>query len=348
MATFTKLTTGWQVKIRRKGFPHLSKVFDLKSDATEWARIQETDIDKGVIKTNLKQAQDMSFHKLLETYCEQVGQEKKGWYWQKYLVRRWQEIPLSRYSLANLSPAEFVAYRDQRLRDGLKPATVNRELGFASAVINWARKELMLPINNPLSLVRRAKEDNARDRRFEGTEQERLIDALSNRSRPEQRADGKKYPSGSKNPWVLPIVQFAVETAMRRGEILSLTWNNVNTTRRTAFLPITKNGTARTVPLSSRALAVLDALPRPNEDDGSEGRVFPITPNALKLAFNRACDVAGLQDFHFHDLRHEAASRMATKLPNLIELSAVTGHKDLRMLKRYYHPRAEDLALKLG
>jgi integrase len=78
------------------------------------------------------------------------------------------------------------------------------------------------------------------------------------------------------------------------------------------------------------------------------GRVFPITADSLKMCFVRACGRAGIEDFHFHDLRHEATSRLAEKLPNLIELASVTGHKDLKMLRRYYHPRVQDLAAKLG
>lgn len=104
-----------------------------------------------------------------------------------------------------------------------------------------------------------------------------------------------------------------------------------------------ENGDSRTAPLSSRAISILEALPK-----SIDGRVFPITPNAIKMSWGRACKSAEIEDFHFHDLRHEATSRLAEKLPNLIELASVTGHKDLQMLKRYYHPRAEDLAKKLG
>jgi integrase len=135
----------------------------------------------------------------------------------------------------------------------------------------------------------------------------------------------------------------AIETAMRRGELLALTWENIHLDRRIAFLPDTKNGDSRTVPLSTTAINLLRQLPR-----SVVGPVFPITANALKLCFRRACIRAGIEDLHFHDLRHEATSRLAEKLTNILELSAVTGHKDLRMLKRYYHPRAEELALKLG
>lgn len=139
------------------------------------------------------------------------------------------------------------------------------------------------------------------------------------------------------------MVRLALATAMRRGELLRLRWENIDLQRRTAFLPQTKNGDPRTVPLSTEALTVLQALPR-----SLTGHVFPISAEALKHAWVRACASAGVIDLHFHDLRHEAISRMADKLPNLIELASVTGHRDLKMLARYYHPRTEELARKLG
>jgi len=175
------------------------------------------------------------------------------------------------------------------------------------------------------------------------------VRALSDHAAPAQGepVQGSKrtgaYRVGTRNPWMRPLVQLAIETAMRQGELLALRWENVDLTAQTAHLEDTKNGESRTVPLSSRAVAVLEALPRTDDP-----RVFPITSQAVKLAWKRACKRAGIEGLHFHDLRHEAASRLAERLPNLIELAAVTGHKDLRMLKRYYHPRATDLAKKLG
>ncbi len=147
----------------------------------------------------------------------------------------------------------------------------------------------------------------------------------------------------SRNRWIKPLAHLALETAMRQGELLSLRWDNIDLQRRVAYLPETKNGSPRAVPLSSRAIEILQSLPR-----SLDGRVFPVTANALKLAWAHAVKRAGLDNLRFHDLRHEATSRLAERLPNVIELPAVTGHKDLRMLKRYYHPRAEDLAKKLG
>jgi len=159
------------------------------------------------------------------------------------------------------------------------------------------------------------------------------------------------------------IARWAVETAMRQGEILALEWKNVDLKKRTAHLPDTKNGTSRTVPMSSAATALL--APASNLQVSQKGKVFPTTASALKQSFTRAvargrrlyltdCEKAGtepaegfLEGLTFHDLRHEATSRLAEKL-QMHELMKVTGHKDSRMLARYYHPRAEDLALKLG
>ena len=188
-------------------------------------------------------------------------------------------------------------------------------------------------------MIRRPKENRAREHRLSPSEEELLISALSETA----RAVNGKFRSGTRNNWIKPIVLFALETAMRRSELLSLRWENVNLIKRTALLPDTKNGDSRIVPLSTKAIAILEQLPR-----SIDGKVFPITPMSLRLAFTRACRRVGISDLHFHDLRHEATSRLAEKLTNILELSAVTGHKDLRMLKRYYHPRAEDLALKLG
>jgi integrase len=130
---------------------------------------------------------------------------------------------------------------------------------------------------------------------------------------------------------------------MRRSELLRLRWADIDLIKSTALLDETKNGTPRNVPLSTAALAVLNSLPR-----SICGNVFPLKYFTLDAAFKRAVKRTGLINLRFHDLRHTAITAMAKKLPNLIELSAVTGHKSLTMLKRYYHPNTEDLARKLG
>ena len=139
-----------------------------------------------------------------------------------------------------------------------------------------------------------------------------------------------------------PLVMLALETAMRRGELLGLRWENIDLERQTAFLPMTKNGSIRTVPLPKKAVAILANLPR-----CTDGRVIQLTDMGMEAAFRKACARAEIVNLHFHDLRHTATSRLAEKLPNVIELAAVTGHQTIQMLKRYYHPKAEALAKKL-
>ncbi len=355
MASIVKRTNskgeiiGWQAKIRRDGYPSQSKTFNTKAEAEAWARAQESEMDRGAWRDRSK-ADTTTLYKLLERYAKDVAPTKRGAATEILRLKTLMRDSLSKHKLSALSPLVVADWRDRRLHAGAAGSTVNRELNIISAVMNWARRELMIEVENPVSAIRRPPQGQARDRRLENDEEERLLEALGDHSGQDKREDGKKYRQGSRNPWLRPVVQFALETAMRRGELLSLTWDNVDTKRQVALLPLTKNGEARAVPLSSRAIAVLEGLRQ--ERDGATplqvGAVFPITANALKLGFERAVKRAEIEDFHFHDLRHEATSRLAEKLPNLIELAAVTGHKDLRMLKRYYHPRAEDLARKLG
>lgn len=342
MATITQRDNGrWQVRIRRRGQPAISRAFNTKANAEAWARKVESEQERGVWR-DTSTAETVTVAGLLEEYSKAVTHKANT---MPYLLKRLAD-DLGRYSLAALTPAVLVAWRDRRLQS-VAPATVQRELSALGGALTWAIKDKLIVLpSNPVSSIRRPPSSRARDRRLEAGEEQRLFDALENRAGDVQgtRRAGA-YRIGTRNPWMRPLVLFAIETAMRQGELLVLTWEHVNLKARTAHLEDTKNGESRTVPLSSRAVAILEALPRSSSMDG---RVFPITAQAVKLAWKRATKRAGLEDLHFHDLRHEATSRLAEKLPNLIELAAVTGHKDLRMLKRYYHPRATDLAKKLG
>jgi integrase len=140
------------------------------------------------------------------------------------------------------------------------------------------------------------------------------------------------------------IVTLAIETGMRRGELASLLWEDVNLKKQTAHLPKTKTDVPRTIPLSKAAVASLKAF-----GVKDEGRVFSLQGESMSQAFERACEPhrANIDDVRFHDLRHEATSRLFEKGLNVMEVAAITGHKTLDMLKRYTHLRAEDLAKKL-
>lgn len=146
-------------------------------------------------------------------------------------------------------------------------------------------------------------------------------------------------------PYLGHAIEFAVETAMRRGEICNLTWVDIDFDRRVATAHETKNGDTREVPLSTRALEVLRSMPRPIHG----GRVFQLSKDGFTQAFTRLCRRQGIQNLHLHDLRHEGTTRLSEKLNgDLMALSAITGHKTLQMLKRYTHLRAEDLARRIA
>ncbi len=145
-----------------------------------------------------------------------------------------------------------------------------------------------------------------------------------------------------RNKLLEPIIQFAIETGMRRGELLNIRWSDVDLDRHTLHIPETKNGHPRTVPLSPEAIQVLGSVARDDE------RVFPTTPNALRLAWKRLTKRAGVNDLHFHDLRHEAISRFFERGLTIPEVALISGHRDFRQLFRYTHLRAEDVAKKLS
>ena len=312
MASITRRrdTQKWQAKIRRQGLPPISRTFRTKAEAEAWARAQESEHDRGAWRDR-SSAESTTLHALLDQYARDVAPTKRGAAVETLRIKTMMRDPISYYKLATLTPPVVAQWRDARLASGAQRSTVNRELGLLSAVLNWARRELMIAIENPVSSVRRPPPGKARDRRLESDEEQCLFDALEDRPRAVKGARRSgAYRVGTRNPWMRPLVQLAIETAMRQGELLALTWGNVDLKPRTAHLEDTKNGEARTVPLSSRAVAVLDALPRTDEV-----RVFPITAQAVKLAWKRACKRAGIEDLHFHDLRHEATSRLAEKLP---------------------------------
>jgi integrase len=356
----------WQAKIRRKGFPVQSRTFMYKDDAEKWIRATEHELEtSGFI--DRREAEKNSLAEVLLRYKREITPFKKSAEIEGIKIDVILRDPaIAKLKMSAITSTAISAWRDRRLKH-VSGGTVNREIDIISSVLNHARREWGIHVENPIPYVKRPEKSRARDRRFSPLEEEYLFNALAIG---ERKIDGT-FGKSARNPWLAPLVSFAFETAMRRGEMLSLQWENVDLKRQTAFLPDTKNGDSRDVPLSSRAVAILKALPYDfvgdgERDDVRRGSVFPTTAMALRRGFVRAIERAQLkylddcrkgrqrpipsflEDVHFHDTRHEAASRIAEKLSNILELSAVTGHKDVRMLKRYYHPRAEDLAKKLG
>jgi integrase len=327
MASIRQRSGVWQAQVRRFGYPTEVKSFSNKGDAQVWARAIEAAMDQGAHQA-AHSARNILLSNLLQRYGTEVSPTKRSEKREQQTIQFMRRHKMAQYSMEKLTPAVIANYRDERLKT-VAPATIIRELSILSSVISHARKEWSLPTANPCALVRKPISPQGRSRLLKAEEELRLIEELQ--------------PKGRRSIWMAPLVKLALETAMRRGELLSMGWENVNLSAQTALLPMTKNGTARIVPLSRKAVAVLQALP-----GDMTGPVFPLSYMVVNNCFVRACKRAGIIDLHFHDLRHTATSRLAEKLPNVIELASVTGHQTIQMLKRYYHPKAEVLALKLG
>ena len=327
MASFRQRNGKWQARVIRDGYPDQTKTFESKADAEKWARALESAIDKGQF-VSTSEAHQTTLRDVIARYLLEVTPTMKGAAPDTIRLKAIMRKPIAKWSLANLSATRMAAYRDERLKE-VSSGTVIRELAYLSSIINHARREWGINVQNPVQLVRKPQSPQARSRVLTDEEIGKLLHALE--------------PQGRRSHWTKPAVQLALETAMRRGELLSLRWENINLQGRTAFLPDTKNGESRTVPLSSAAVQVLSELPK-----HIRGVVIPVKFFSLDAAFKRACKRAGLDAVRFHDLRRTAITRMADKLPNVIELAAVSGHKSLMVLKRYYRPSPIDLAKKLG
>lgn len=328
MASIRQRSGVWQARVRRKGYPDEVSSFKTKTEAHVWARNVESEMDQGSHQS-LLQAKDILLAEILKRYMVEVTPSKRGAKREAEGIQFMLRQKFAAHSMVNLTPSVVAGYRDERLRT-VAAGTIIRELSILSGIITHARKEWGLPTQNPCALVRKPPTPRGRARLLSTDEEFQLLDEL----RPIRR----------RSPWMVPLVMLALETAMRRGELLAMRWENVNLAAQTARLPITKNGSERVVPLSKKAVAVLEALP----SRSSAGPVFPISHMTMHNCFVDACRRAKIVDLRFHDLRHTATSRLAEKLPNLIELASVTGHQTIQMLKRYYHPTAEAMAQKLG
>lgn len=375
MASFRKRGPyQWEAQIRRRGYPAQSKTFETKAEAEAWANMIESEMSRGVWVSR-SEAEATTLFEALTRYEVEVVPAKKGAAQEESVLRACKAEELAKRPLAAIRSADVARLRDHWLKD-YKPATVLRRLAVLSHVFSIARKEWgMESLSNPVELVRKPQPNNARTRRIAaGDPASDALDADDAKSdRGAQDGELERVVAASGSAALPAIIWLAVETAMRRGEIVSMRWEHVDLRRRVAHLPATKNGSARDIPLSSRAVAVLQSLKNAVDDakDKTAGdeeahieRVFTIRGDAITRAFERAvararklyvdeCKMAMqrpdgkfLTDLRFHDLRHEATSRLATIFP-MHELTKITGHKDPRMLMRYYHPRAEDLAKRL-
>lgn len=348
MANFRKRESGlWQATVRMTGYPSQSKTFERKIDAEIWARKIETDIDKGIFQSS-SDAEKTTLTDLIDRFKKEYApfhyrkreDEKEAW---RFQLARLDSL-IGKYSLAAIDQKVVGVYRDLRLAgnkqmkmDPVGDSTVRKEIFMLSKLMKFAQIEcgILLPRGNPVDNVRKPSEGKGRERRLTKEEFARLEGQIKR----------------SRNKLLYPAFQFAIETAARQNEILSLTWQHVNLERKFALLKDTKNGEERAAPLSSKAIDILNAIPKPQPAGKFKptDRPFPIDRTCLLSVFRYACQRAKIQDFTWHDLRHEAMSRLSEKNDfSILELASISGHKTLQMLKKYTHLQAEKLAAKMG
>ena len=322
MASIRKRNGKWQVRINRDDIS-VTKTFLNKKDGETWARLTEVAIERNEFTLKAKKVTE-TLGVLFDQYNNEVAplhRSKTTSFMLASLKKKLGDVRINTFNARDLAD-----WRDKRLKE-VKAATVVRELNTLSAMLNHAKREWCMPIINPVAEIKRPTVDASRTRRLIDGEELKLSVALS--------------------PVYRNIVRLALATAMRRGEVLSLLWTNVNFEARVAVLPKTKNGEMRRVPFSSDAIAILKEQRAVNVQNIS-GKVFDVTEISLDKSWRRACRSAGVIGLRFHDLRHEAISRLFEIGLNPMEVSSISGHKTLQMLKRYTHLKAEDLAKKLG
>jgi integrase len=325
MATIRRRGTAWHVQVRRRGRQALTRSFSSKKAAELWAREQDRNADLGrPLSDEVRRAPLPTLGEALDRYRAEVTVGKRGAVQEGFLLGVLRRQPFATLEMPLVTPTIVAAFRDRRLRS-VSPATVRRELAVLSHCFEIGRREWGIAVPNPVKEIRLPSPSNARERRLTDLEQVALDDALA-RSR----------------TWYLkPLVALAIETGMRKGELLSLEWKDVHLERRTATLPLTKNGSRRVVPLTVEALAVLKRL------SSSGDLVFPVSAVAVRQAWDRVTAKASIPDFRFHDLRHEAISRFFEMGLTVAEVAFVSGHKDVRMLFRYTHLRADHVLSRI-
>lgn len=339
MASVQKRGNKYRVRIIRRGFPTQSQTFHTHAEALRWGRRIESQMDHGAFKPNPVKnekfsSKDLLFQEAALHYMQTHSIHKKivlsETYRLQILIKRWGGMPVEK-----IDKLSVLALRDDLLKMGRSGETINHYFNTISKVFQMLEGDWDISILNPIKGIKRMPRSCGRTKRI-NLQIEALLLTCCNRL---------------SLPLLHSIIQFAITTGMRRGELMGLTWADIDLANRKAYLHQTKNGEPRQVPFTRQAVAVLEALSK------DEAKVFPMGMDTLRSQFRRlkayakdqwnGIGINPFDDLRFHDLRHEALSRFSDSGLNVIELSHISGHKTLGMLKRYTHPSHEAIFFKL-
>jgi len=337
MASIQKRNGSYRARIKQAGKVVQSKTFSSRLEAVQWAKQAEAQISLGLYTepdNHPKPSHAVLFELAANHYMKTHSIHKKivrsETYRLKILIKRWGILPIKQ-----VDKSAVISLRDELLIMGRSGETINSYFNTISKLFQMLNDEWDLDIPNPIKGIKRMPPSAGRTKRVNAKVECLLLNSCEQLSLPLLRS----------------IIQFAIQTGMRRGEIMGLTWADVDLPNRKVYLHQTKNGDSRQVPLTLHAMGVLEALPKDEE------MVFPMSLNVLRNQFKRASAHATprwkdaganpLEDLRFHDLRHEALSRLSDAGLNVIELSHISGHRTLGMLRRYTHPSHEAIFFKL-
>jgi len=321
MASIRSRGSSFEARAHHQG-RNYSKTFRNRAEAERWC----TGIELGFIDTPAKRAPSarwITFYQAMERYGREATPQKKGCEQELQRLKQLSRENWARKPINQILPSDIKQFRDDMLERGLSGSTARLMLALVSVVFKHARQEWDMCVANPVAEVRMPKASAARYRRLRAEEEQRLNHALRS----------------CKNPTTSALVRFALETGMRRSEMLNIQWTDLDPTSRVVSLATTKNGTPRWIPLTPTALEILK-----EQRCAGHPKPFDLTASAVAQAWRHIVKRAGLEDLRFHDLRHEALSRWAHRLGgDVFKLSMVSGHKTLQMARRYVHPVESEL-----
>ena len=318
MATITKRNSRWQAQVRREG-RSLSKSFSKKSEALAWATQVEAEFIRRVGKPACHSK--TPFSSLLEKYQTDVLPSIRGIRPEQSRLGLLKD-QFGNKTLHELTLSQLANYRNQRLKE-VGPQTVKHELGLLLRILRLAQSEWGYALPNGIPQIKMPKLPQGRTRRLEEGEEERLVSEL-----PKLQAQ---------------MLLFTLETALRRGELCAMRWEHYDPKARLLRILETKTGRPRIIPLSTRAKTILEGL-----IVKTEGYVWGLEPDSVSRSFQRACSRLEIKDLHWHDLRHEAVTRLIERGLSIPEASLISGHTTSSMLARYTHIRPESLVEKLA
>jgi integrase len=323
MGNIRKRGNSWTAQVRISGWRSFTKTFKKKTDAIAWSVHLENKLRNAPVPTIMTDSK-VTLSDLVIRYAEEIAPSHKSSVPETYRLRAISRSWIGELDIRYLNKQQFSQYQKDRL-EKVSVASVHAELSLIKRVLDTAIKQWGYGIaENVIKTMKYSKGSVSRTRRLEADEKDRILTAAKLQ----------------RNEYICSIIEFAIETGMRRSEILKLKWQDINLETGFALLYDTKNGEDRKVPLTLRCIQFLNQLSRSHE------HVFPISATCLNQAWRRAVRKAEIKDLRFHDLRHEAVSRFFEMGMNIAEVALISGHKDVTQLFRYTHLKPENVFKK--